>query len=92
MNQIKSFHKSAIMPKNKRSKMTLVIENANENLKKAIKAIVKLSDAKATIKQTSKTPLHKAPSWLKEAKDMQKNPKNYKTYTDIDTMFKDILR
>lgn len=72
--------------------MTLVIENADENLKKAIKAIVKLSDAKVTIKQNPKALLRKTPSWLKEAKNMQKNPKNYKTYTDIDAMFKDILQ
>lgn len=76
----------------KGDKMTLVIENANENLKKAIKAIVKLSDAKVTIKQDPKASSHKTPSWLKEAKDIQKNPQNYKTYTDIDAMFKDILR
>ncbi|RDU73620.1 hypothetical protein CQA66_00010 [Helicobacter aurati] len=72
--------------------MTLVIENANENLKKAIQAIVKLSDAKVKVKQTSKLSSRKKPSWLKEAKDMQKNPKNYKTYTDVDMMFKDILQ
>ncbi len=31
-------------------------------------------------------------AWLKEARQMAKNPQKYKAYTDLDEMFEDILR
>ena len=64
----------------------LTIENANKDLIKAIKSIVKIANAKVEITE------EKIPAWLKEAKDMEKNPHKYKTYKNVDKMFEDILQ
>ncbi len=64
----------------------LTIENANEDLIKAIKSIVKVANAEIKITK------EKIPAWLKEAKDMEKNPHKYKTYKNVDEMFEDILK
>lgn len=64
----------------------LTIENANEDLIKAIKSIVKVANAEIKITK------EKIPAWLKEAKYMKKNPHKYKTYKNVDEMFEDILK
>lgn len=64
----------------------LTIENANEDLIKAIKSIAKISKSKVKIEE------NKIPTWLKEAKYMEKNPSKYKTYKSVDKMFEDILQ
>ena len=64
----------------------LTIENANEDLIKAIKSIVKVANAKIDIKKD------KIPAWLKEAQHIEKNPRKYKTYKNVDKMFEDILK
>ena len=69
--------------------MTLTIENADKDLANAIKSIVKLTKANITISDTKR---QKIPSWLKEARDMEKNPHKYKSYKSVDKMFEDILQ
>lgn len=64
----------------------LTINNANKDLIKAIKSIVKVANAEIKITK------EKIPAWLKEAKDMEKNPHKYKTYKNVDEMFEDILK
>ena len=58
----------------------LTIENANEDLIKAIKSIVKVANAEIKITKE------------KIPKDMEKNPHKYKTYKNVDEMFEDILK
>lgn len=65
----------------------LTIENANEDLIKAIKSIAKISKSKVKIEEEDEIP-----NWLKEAKYMEKNPSKYKTYKSVDKMFEDILQ
>ena len=64
----------------------LTIENANEDLIKAIKSIAKISKSKVKIEE------NKIPNWFKEAKYMEKNPSKYKTYKSVDKIFEDILQ
>ena len=64
----------------------LTINNANKDLIKAIKSIVKVANAEIEITE------EKMPAWFKEAKDMEKNPHKYKTYKNVDEMFEDILK
>lgn len=65
----------------------LTIENASEDLIKAIKSVAKISKSNVKIEKKEKIP-----AWLKEARDMEKNPHKYKTYKNVDEMFEDILK
>ena len=64
----------------------LTINNANKDLIKAIKSIVKVANAEMEIAE------EKIPAWFKEAQYMKKNPHKYKTYKNVDKMFEDILK
>ena len=68
--------------------MTITIENADKNLAKIIKDIAKLGKAKVKVSDSKA----KIPAWLKEARDMEKNPHKYKAYKSVDEMFEDILK
>ncbi|MFQ6342462.1 hypothetical protein [Campylobacter sp. VTCC 70190] len=65
--------------------MTLVIENASDDLLKAIKAMAKPFNAKVKIKKSS---MDRA---LKEAQVMAKNPHKYKSYSSAKELIKDCL-
>ena len=73
----------------KDKQMTITIENADKDLAKIIKSIAKLAKAKVSVRATKQD---KTPSWLKEAKDMERNPHKYKSYKSVDEMFEDILK
>ena len=64
----------------------LTINNANKDLIKAIKSIVKVANAEMEIAE------EKIPAWFKEAQYMKKNPHKYKTYKNVNKMFEDILK
>ena len=67
--------------------MILVIENADKNLERAIKNVVKLTDAKMTIKKEPSDELIEA---IKEVEEMEKHPEKYKSYKSVEEMFEDL--
>ena len=67
--------------------MTLIIENADKNLERAIKNVVKLTDAKMTIQ---KEPSDRLLSAIKEVEEMEKHPERYKSYNSVEEMFEDL--
>ena len=67
--------------------MTLIIENADKNLERAIKNVVKLTDAKMTIQ---KEPSDRLLSAIKELEEMEKHPERYKSYNSVEEMFEDL--
>ena len=67
--------------------MTLIIENADKNLERAIKNVVKLTDAKMTIQEE---PSDRLLSAIKEAEEMEKHPERYKSYNSVEEMFEDL--
>lgn len=67
--------------------MTLIIENADKNLERAIKNVVKLTDAKMTIQ---KEPSDRLLSAIKEVEEMEKHPERYKSYNNVEEMFEDL--
>ena len=67
--------------------MTLIIENADKNLERAIKNVVKLTDAKITIQ---KEPSDRLLSAIKEVEEMEKHPERYKSYNSVEEMFEDL--
>lgn len=68
-------------------KAILTLENPSDELLKALKSMAKAANVRCRL-------LHKAkiPAWLKEAKEMRLKPHAYKTYDNVDEMFKDILK
>lgn len=68
--------------------MTIVIENASEDLAKAIKAMTKISSAKCKVSQDSK-----AKQWKKESEEMIRDYKagKIKAYDSAKVMHKEIL-
>lgn len=68
--------------------MTITIENADKDLVKIIKSIAKLGKAKVKLSHK----VAKTPTWLKEAKDIVRNPHKYKAYESVDEMFEEILK
>lgn len=83
--------------------MTLIVENVNKDLEKAIKAMARLANAKVRNGDCmqSKTSLESKSAVkgkgglkaaLKELQDMEKNPQNYKTYDNAKDMLKDCLQ
>ena len=71
----------------KEGKMKLVIENADKDLQRAIKNVVKLTDAKMT---TQKEPSDRLLSAMKEVEEMEKHPEKYKSYNSVEEMFEDL--
>ena len=67
--------------------MKLIIENANRDLERAIKNIVKLTDAKITSEKEPSDRLLKA---INEVKEMEKHPERYKSYNSVEKMFEDL--
>ena len=67
--------------------MILVIENADKNLCIAIKNVIKLTDAKMTIKKEPSDELIEA---IKEVEEMEKHPERYKSYKSVEEMFEDL--
>lgn len=67
--------------------MTLIIENADKNLERAIKNVVKLTDAKMTIQ---KEPSDRLLSAIREVEEMEKHPERYKSYNSVEEMFEDL--
>ncbi len=67
--------------------MTLIIENADKNLERAIKNVVKLTDAKMTIQEE---PSDRLLSAIKEVEEMEKHPERYKSYNRVEEMFEDL--
>ena len=67
--------------------MILVIENADKNLERAIKNVVKLTNAKMTIQKEPSDELIEA---IKEVEEMEKHPERYKSYKSVEEMFEDL--
>lgn len=77
--------------------ISLVIENADEKLLKALKGVIalypnaKLKSQKKQILTENGYSKEFEEKLLKEAKDMQENPHLYKAYDNTKEMFEDIL-
>ncbi len=67
--------------------MKLIIENANKDLERAIKNVVKLTDAKMTSEEEPSDRLLKT---IKEVEEMEKHPERYKSYNSVEEMFEDL--
>lgn len=67
--------------------MTLIVENVNDDLAKAIKSIAKIANAKVKT-QKPKTKGGALREALKEVEFMKANPHLYKSYTDMDSLAK----
>lgn len=77
--------------------ISLVIENADEKLLKALKGVIvlypnaKLKSQKKQILTENGYSKEFEEKLLKEAKDMQENPYLYKNYESVKKMFENIL-
>lgn len=70
--------------------MTLVIENASENLANAIKGIVKLEKG-ARYRKASQEPSDELLEAITQAKEMRQNPHLYKGYSNAKDMLQACL-
>lgn len=73
--------------------MTLVIENASENLANAIKGIVKLEKSARyhKAKSSQKEPSNELLKAVAQAKEMRQNPHLYKGYSNAKDMLQACL-
>ena len=76
--------------------MTLQVEIGKQNTDQIISAIKLLKGVKSVseqgLKQGRGVKKCAKKQWLLEARDMEQNPHKYKAYSDVDEMFRDILK
>lgn len=70
--------------------MILIIENANKDLEKLVKAAAKLANANVRVHKEKPPKALKAA--LQELKDIESNPHLYKSYTNAGEMIQDCLK